>query len=75
MRLMRLPDAATIRAWAQATGRPVGSRGAIPTHLHNAYVVAQVKNQLRRAGIAAGKAALTHGPQVAQAAVNRRTGR
>lgn len=75
MRLMRLPDAATIRAWAQATGRPVGSRGAIPTHLHNAYIVAQVKSQLRRGGLAAGKAALTHGPEIARAAVNCKTGR
>lgn len=75
MRMGRLPDAATIRAWAQATGRPVGSRGAIPTHLHNAYVVAQVKEQLRRAGLAVGKAALTHGPGIARAAVNRRTHR
>lgn len=75
MRLLRLPDAATIRAWAMATGRPVGSRGAIPTDLHNAYIVARVKNHLARAGLAAGKAALTHAPEIARAAVNVKTRR
>ena len=70
MRLIRLPDAATIRAWAQASGRPVGSRGAIPTDLYNAYLVAQVSGHLTRFGLAAGKAALTHAPEIARAAAN-----
>lgn len=61
MRPMRGPDAATIRAWARATGRPVGARGAIPAHLQNAYVVAQVTDRLRRAGLAAARIALSVG--------------
>jgi hypothetical protein len=65
------PDAATIRAWARATGKTVGSRGAIPAHLHNAYVVSQVQAQLRRAALSAGRMALSVAPQVARAAVKR----
>ena len=68
MRPLR-PDAATIRAWARATGRPVGSRGAISAQLHNEYVVAP----LRRAGLAVGRLALSVAPDVARAAANRRT--
>jgi hypothetical protein len=72
---MRGPDAATIRAWALATGRPVGSRGAISAQLQNEYVVALVAAQLRRAGLAAGRLVLSVAPDVARAAVNRRTRR
>jgi hypothetical protein len=69
---MRGPEAATIRAWARETGRTVGSRGAIPTHLHNEYVVEQVKAGLRRAGLAAGRLALSVAPDLARAAAQRR---
>lgn len=72
MRPMKGPDAATIRAWALATGTPVGSRGAIPAHLHNAYVVAQVTARLRRAGLAAARTALSVAPDVTRAAAQRR---
>ena len=68
MKLPRMATAATIRAWAKETGRPVGSRGAIPTSLHNAYVL----HQLRRAGLAAGRLALSVTPSVTRAADNRR---
>lgn len=71
MKLMKMPDAATIHAWARETGRPVGSRGAISTQPQNAYVVAQ----LRRAGLAAGRLALSVAPSVARAAADRRTHR
>jgi hypothetical protein len=75
MRPMKGPDAATIRAWARATGRSVGSRGAISAQLQNEYVVALVAARLRRAGLAAGRLALSVAPEVARAAVNRRTRR
>lgn len=69
---VRGPDAATIRAWAQETGRAVGSRGAIPAHLHNEYVVEQVKGTLRRVGLAAAHLALSIAPELARTRVPRR---
>jgi hypothetical protein len=57
------------------TGRPVGSRGAISAQLHNEYVVSLVVTRLRRAGLAVGRLALSVAPDVARAAVNRRTRR
>jgi hypothetical protein len=75
MRPMRGPDAATIRAWARTTDRAVGSRGAISAHLHNEYVRALVAGRLRRAGLAAGRLALSVAPLVARAAVDRGTRR
>jgi hypothetical protein len=73
--LMKGPGAATIRAWARKTGRPVGSRGAISAHLHNEYILALVVARLRRAGLAASRLALSVVPPVARAAANNRTPR
>jgi hypothetical protein len=75
MRLMRVPDPATIRAWARATGRSVGSRGAISTQLQHEYARALVTSRLRSAGLAAGRVALAVAPQGARAAADRRTRR
>jgi hypothetical protein len=75
MRPMRGPDAATMRAWARETGRFVGSRGAISAQLQNEYIRALVAARLRRAGLAAGRLALSVAPDVARAVVNRSTRR
>lgn len=73
MRPVIRADAATIRAWAQATGRQVGSRGAISTQLQNQYVTALALSQLRRAGLAAGRLAVAVAPSVVRAVSNRDT--
>lgn len=75
MKPIRGPDAATIRAWARAAGRPVGSRGAISAQLQNEYIVALVAARLRRAGLAVGRLALSVAPDVARGAVARKSRR
>ncbi|GAA4732773.1 hypothetical protein GCM10023328_10070 [Modestobacter marinus] len=61
------PDAATIRAWARAVGKPVGSRGAIAAELYNAYRRAQMIGRLRRVG----SVAVAVAPEVLRAVSKR----
>lgn len=64
------PDAATIRAWARAVGKPVGSRGAIGAELQNVYRRAQMIGRLRRAG----SVALAVAPDVLRAVTATKRG-
>lgn len=74
MALTMRPDAATIRAWAVATGRAVGARGAISTRLQNEYFVALAKERLLRTALAAGRLTISVAPDAARALASRRTG-
>lgn len=61
------PDAAAVRAWARAVGKPVGSRGAPAAELHDAHRRAQMISRLRRAG----SVALAVAPDVVRAVSGR----
>ena len=68
-------DPAVIRAWAVATNRIVGSRGAIPAKLIAEYIRWHQMEQLRRTAFAAGRLALAEGPGVVLAVMRRSSGR
>src|SRR4051794_22407918 len=51
MNLLKGLDAAMVRAWARATGRAVGARGAISASLYNEYIEAVVLPRLWRSGL------------------------
>lgn len=67
-RLMRGPDAVTIRAWGLANGKRVGSRGAVSAQLQNEYIL----DHIRRTGLSVGRLARAVAPDLAQAVADRR---
>ena len=71
MKLWSGPDAATIRAWALATGRPVGSRGAISAALQQQYRLATTATRLRKVGVSAVRVASEVGPGLLRARRDR----
>jgi len=71
MKLWTGPDAATIRSWAVATGKPVGSRGAISAALQQQYRLAAAATRLRKVGFSAARVALDVGPGLLKARGNR----
>ena len=74
MKLPIRPDAAAIRTWAVATGRAVGSRGAISAQLQNEYFVALAKDRLLRTAVTVGRLALSVAPDAVRTIASRRTG-